>query len=668
MSVKKRLIIMAVGVISVVLLITCIGYVSSSNILVVQIEEMGRLTTQIATFETIAFLKERENLLFSAANAAESMWQRLGFLNKDQTLESMKYWWDKGAHLNISGIYLASEQGAFLDSSGWVPPADYVPKERTWYIDTIKNRGLTYSAPYVDADTGGTVLTIALPIYDRKGVVVGIIALDVNISGLSDFVVSKNIKGQGYGILVEPNGNVVSHPKEEFVMKLNLAAPSGLVTPALARIGQAMTRGEEGEGIYDFDGSHKEMFYQPLIQGWSIGVAVPVLELLSSARSLAAKQGAIGAAAATVLGFMLFSAYRSISRPVEKLRSAMTAVHEGNMTVHVGLTGQDELSDVARAVDRVVAEQRDFLLELREQGTQINHNTEKLESAFRNAESMAHSIADHARNLAFVAEENSGAIEGLSAGIQEMSAAATGAASSASSVSVDAEQLRRNAETSEEMIELNTVSVGNMAQSFKTVSTVVRNLDSKASNINNIVLTITSIADQTNLLALNAAIEAARAGEAGRGFAVVAEEVRKLAEDSNRAARQIGELARDIVSETRSAVDSASDGLKLAVNTENDTHNTQERLTEVISAVTRIVGQIHNVANTSEEQSASLAEMAASVERVTKGTADNRDKTDEIAQQVRNITEVIGNVAGTADLLREMAALNGEHIARYTLE
>src|SRR5919201_798096 len=110
-----------------------------------------------------------------------------------------------------------------------------------------------------------------------------------------------------------------------------------------------------------------------------------------------------------------------------------------------------------------------------------------------------------------------------------------------------------------------TAAMSSVRESSELATRTIRQLGTKSDAIGGIVDTITGIAEQTNLLALNAAIEAARAGEQGRGFAVVAEEVRKLAEESQHAARSIGSLVGEIQLDTQQAVEVVETGTSQAV-------------------------------------------------------------------------------------------------------
>ena len=105
-----------------------------------------------------------------------------------------------------------------------------------------------------------------------------------------------------------------------------------------------------------------------------------------------------------------------------------------------------------------------------------------------------------------------------------------------------------------------------LSDKMGTMSESISGLSETADSINKFVSTITSISDQTNLLALNAAIEAARAGDAGRGFSVVADEVRALANETNKSANEVAELVQSIIQSTRSAVGSVNE------LQENNTH------------------------------------------------------------------------------------------------
>lgn len=669
MSVRNRILILTLGVILTVVLIAWTGYTTSRRLVVKQIEDLGSAISQIAATEASAFFIEREKLLEATQGAIDQVMRSRGSFDAEEAFAIMQYWAKPALKLNVKAIFMVTTDNKMYDTEFWKMPEGYIPVEQSWYVDTINATGVTYSSPYVDEETGAfLIMTMGVSIRGLDGKPLGVLAIDIPLNDLDKFVASRKIDGEGYGLMIDPEGLVTSHPDKSLEMKLNLSEQSTEVPPELARLGQEMRAGKSGSGDYVFKGSHDRMFYRPLAGGWSLGVVVPVNKLMAPATSLAVRQTVIGGIAVTVLGLLLFSVYRSVVRPLAKLISAMTMIKNGDMTVRTQFKGRDELSDLARAVDGLVGDQREFLLSLRVQGRDIDRNARELEKAFEDTGEMAHTIESHTRELASVATENADAIQSVNAGIEEMTAAAAGAANSASGVSAEAENLRMNAVESEEMLRHNTVKVAEMARSFEAVSGVVRELDTRAAGINSIVATIKGIADQTNLLALNAAIEAARAGEAGRGFAVVAEEVRKLAEESSVAAGKIGELAASIAGETKTAVESATRGVALAGETEEETRKTQTRQSAVIAAVSKIVEQIQNVAATAQEQSASLQEMSGAVDRVTKGASENQEKAEQISDLVGGITRRISEITGTTNVLRDMVASNNEHMGRYVLE
>ncbi|MCL6560829.1 MAG: methyl-accepting chemotaxis protein, partial [Firmicutes bacterium] len=150
-----------------------------------------------------------------------------------------------------------------------------------------------------------------------------------------------------------------------------------------------------------------------------------------------------------------------------------------------------------------------------------------------------------------------------------------------------------------------------ITHSTQAVLEVIKQLNDKTGEINKIVELITHISDQTNLLALNAAIEAARAGDAGRGFAVVAEEVRKLAEQSNAAAKDILTLVQAIQAESSGAVDIAgkgSDSVKLGTRVIMEVGNSFKN---IIDSVQKLSGEIQEVASSTVEMSQGMQRIAA---------------------------------------------------------
>jgi len=252
---------------------------------------------------------------------------------------------------------------------------------------------------------------------------------------------------------------------------------------------------------------------------------------------------------------------------------------------------------------------RQMVVQLRDVMDKVNRSSQDVASA-------SVELNSNAEQMASASHEVVGQANTVATASEEMSATSMDIANNCHRAAESSNQASKTAQAGASIVKNTVDGMTRIADKVRSSATVVEQLGTRSDQIGEIVATIEDIADQTNLLALNAAIEAARAGEQGRGFAVVADEVRALAERTSRATREIGEMIKNIQSETRKAVAAMEDGVREVQQGTTEAARSGQALEEILEKINEVTVQISQIATAAEEQTATTREISNNIQQI----------------------------------------------------
>ncbi len=326
----------------------------------------------------------------------------------------------------------------------------------------------------------------------------------------------------------------------------------------------------------------------------------------------------------------VISQQKYLERSSHTLLQEMEKFAEGDLTVSVKKEKDDEIGKLFDGFNKAVGN--------------ISRLIGELTEAVQATASAANQISASSEEMAAGAQEQSAQASEVATAVEEM---ATTIIETTKNANVAAESAKAAGEIAKEGGKAVTQTVEGMnriANVVESAAETVQQLGKNSDQIGEIVQVINDIADQTNLLALNAAIEAARAGEQGRGFAVVADEVRKLAERTTKATKEIATMIKTIQKDTYNAVDSIQKGKDEVDSGKHLANKAGASMQEIVSAASKVLDVANSVASASEEQSSAAEQISKSIESINNVTHESASGIQQIARASEDLNRLTENL------------------------
>lgn len=429
---------------------------------------------------------------------------------------------------DIRSIYLSLADGSYLDSSQWVPPPGWTAQEHDWYQKAMDANGPIFTQPYQDQTTGDYLVTVAVPLKDSAQMTRGILAENLSLTRFLTKVAGIAEEVNGYAILLDSTGTILYHPSTELIGR---KAAETLVAPAESAILSNQTYGV----VLAQDDSY--LFFRKLpATNWTLAILVP-----DSIYSLSTIRNHLLIAALLVLVSTAYAAHlvsRKLTDPLLDLTETAEQIAAGNALARSNLTGRDELSQLAFAINAVGGTMATL-------NRQVITAISCMQITANNLQHTSQTASQTISEVVSLTQQSADQTQPITQGLLKLEEIDE-FGREITQITADASQIVENMQTAVD----NTLSVMNNHVQLSTknrqaAANTINNVDAlqgRSREISLLGATIAKIGAQIKLLALNTAIESTTCVDnCEHDIVITVNEINKLAEQICQSGKQLAE-------------------------------------------------------------------------------------------------------------------------------
>jgi methyl-accepting chemotaxis protein len=538
--------------------------------------------------------------------------------------------------------------------------------DKAFFQASVKGQSFV-ADPAISRATGHLVVQTSVSVKDGDKVV-GVIFGPVLFESLSQMILEVKVGQTGYAFVTQGDGLNIIHPDKAVAMKNNsLTNPNA--SPEMRNLAERMTKGETGIITLNVQGVEMYTAFTPVPgKNWSLGISVPTREVSEAVSSLTIVSLVTVIIVLSIAGVIIAWYARRLAKPIQTLEEAAKRIAGGDITqINLGIVSNDEIGRLGQSFEKMTENLRGLIRKIMQATDQVAASSEELTASAQQSAAAANQVAQVITGVSTGAETQMKAVDHTSSVVEQMSAAVQQIAANTNAAAGTSAKSAGAAWEGSQAVEKAVTQMGNIEKTVTHSAQFVTKLGERSKEIGQIVDTISSIAGQTNLLALNAAIEAARAGEQGRGFAVVAEEVRKLAEQSQDAAKQIAALITEIQSNTDKAVVAMDEGTKEVRVGAKVVNDAGQAFQDILKSVNEVSGQMREISAAVQQMASGSQQVVASVREIDIISKEAAGQAQNISATTKEQSVTMEEIAASSQALVKMAEELTQAVSKFKI-